>query len=286
MESLPPGHLSTGKRLHEDIETLKVFHRDGLEVELREAPTRGDFLACLADVQKDAERHAKYPILHIECHGANDTTGLVLADGSFVSWRELKPILTEINVATRCNLLIVLAACHGGHLVQIIQLTERAPCWGMLGPASAVRPGNLLCSFSAFYSELLTSLDGDRALKALLRTSQGSGNYYFTTAERFFKIAYAAYLRNDCSPEVLQDRAKFISRELKKMKARKRPGKGSLRRVLKRKEKPFFENHFQHFFMIDLFPENVARFNVPFEEVKSLARTNTSTGTRRKRRAG
>jgi hypothetical protein len=166
LESLPDGDRRTGKLLFEDIETIKLFRQRELKTELLCTKNKLEFLAHLAHVQSDASL-GQVPILHIECHGSTDHKGIVLADGTFLSWSELKPFFTSINVATRCNLLIILAACYGGYLGQIILPTDRAPCWGIIGPTNTVYPDELLSTFNAFYSELLASLDGNRSLAAL-----------------------------------------------------------------------------------------------------------------------
>lgn len=79
MESIPTGELHSGRRLREDIEIHSVFHQRGLPVEFAPVDTVDRFWACLARVLQNARTHAEYPLLHIECHGSEDTNGLVLA---------------------------------------------------------------------------------------------------------------------------------------------------------------------------------------------------------------
>lgn len=274
LQSLPPGEMQTGKRLCEDVEMLNLFHERGLNISFNDAPTKLKFLACLRKLQQEASL-GTWPLLHIECHGANDKTGIVLADDSFLGWLELKPYLTAINVATQCNLMIVLGSCYGGYLGQIILPTDRAPCWGLIGPTDEVFPNELISSFSGFYAELLSSLDGDNSLKALLSAPLKTGGYYFTTAGGFFKLAYAKYLLHYCTPPELDKRARAMSRQLKKAGTPIRPSKGALKRLLSRTEGPSYEKHFQQFFMIDLYPENRGRFSLSLAEVKEFQKALT-----------
>ena len=193
LQSLPLGEMPTGKRLFEDIETRNVFFQRGLKISFNDVLNKPQFLVCLEQLREEAAR-GTWPLLHIECHGANDKTGIVLADSSFLSWVELKPYLTAINVETRCNLIIVLGSCYGGHLGEIIYLTDRVPCWALIGPTHEVFPNELISNFSDFYTELLRSLDGNNSLKALQSTPLKTGGYFFTTAIGFFQLAYANYL--------------------------------------------------------------------------------------------
>ena len=270
VESLSASELHTGRKLFEDIEALNNTLGHSLKIECIDAPDAASFWLCLSNVYQAAAAGGHYPILHIECHGDETQSGLVLADQSFISWTELKPILTEINVASRCNLLIVLGLCHGAHLVQIVKPTERAPCWGLLGPWGTVRASDLLSGFAAYYRELLTSLDGDRALAAL-STASPSSQHQFISAQGFFKRTYAAYLANYSSTSGLDRRAKTISRKLHDLGSTARPGKGAIKRRLRQTEKPSFQRYADHFFMVDLFPENAGRFSVSFSEVEAMS---------------
>src|SRR2546422_669733 len=113
VQSLPIGEMQTGRRLRDDLDALNVFHQRGIDVSFHNISGKSQFLACLTQLQQEAIQGI-WPLLHIECHGADDTTGIILADRSFIAWAELKPYLTTINIATHCNLLIVLGACYGG----------------------------------------------------------------------------------------------------------------------------------------------------------------------------
>ncbi len=264
--------MRTGARLREDIEAASVFHARGLPVDFREVRTRSEFWSCLEDWRHEAENGGECPLLHIECHGSEDTKGLFLADGSYVDWNELKPVLTAVNVATRCNLLVVLGACYGGHLAQIIKLVDRTPCWAVIGPTAVVRPGELISGYGGFYREFLASLSGDRAVNAVTSWPLADGRYYFFPAGGFFRIAYAKYLRDHCNPEALTARAIDMQQRLREMGVTTPPSIARLRRKLRNVEQPAFEKHLRHFFMMDLYPENEVRFPITLDDVKQLSR--------------
>lgn len=279
IESIPASELHNGRRLREDIEVQSVFHQRGLSVEFVPVDTADRLWDCLAHVLKDANNRVEYPLLHLECHGSADRKGLVLADGSLVAWEQLKPTLTAINVATRCNLFITLAACYGAHLSQIILPTDRAPLWGMLAPTEQAKPSDLLGSFFAFYTTLLASLDGDKALSALLTADSRVANYCFVSAQGFFKKAYANYIAEYSSDKEYWRRATGLRVHLRETGLRKLPTLFELRQQLRAAELPNFEKNHQKFFMTDLFPENTNRFCVLFNEVVKDARAITARPT-------
>lgn len=274
LQSLPRGELQTGKRLKEDVETLNVFHDRGLDVSFADVPGKQDFLSVLSTLQGEAVR-GTYPLLHIECHGSDDQTGIVLADGSFLGWKELKPFLTAINVATRCNLLIVMACCNGGHLAQILLPTERAPCWALIGPTTTVYTDEILSNLNSFYTTFLGSLDGDQSLESLTGGKLREGRFAFMPAGGFFRIAYAKYLANYCTSEELLKRGEEMHRELVSMGSKVLPSAKELADVLKSTETSSYEKYFREFFMIDLYPENLERFPIPYEDIKALQKSLT-----------
>jgi hypothetical protein len=254
VQSLHIGDMRTGRRLREEMKDSKLINNQILEIEIFDITNSG-----------------RFPVLHIECHGSK--AGIVLADRSTVTWAELKPALININVATRCNLLVILGACYGGYLGEVMQPVDRAPFWGMIGPTAEVFPEELLFGFKAFYSRFFASLSGDESLEALLSFQLRQGGYTFTSAGGFFKTVYAGYLANYCTPGELDKRAKRMSRSIKKSGALSRPSKGALKRTLRRTEESYYRKYYEKFFMVDLYPENAKRFDVPFSEVKELRET-------------
>jgi hypothetical protein len=259
LQSLQVADMRTGERLCENIESWNLFYDRGLKVSFEGVQTKQEFLGALQRLAFEAARGI-WPLLHIECHGSDDQTGIVLADGSCLTWTEMKPYLTAINIEARCNLLVVLGACYGAHLSRIILPTDRAPYSGLIAPTDQILPNELLSRFNSFYKELLQSMDGGDALQALLEERLKSGGYYYTTADHFFREVYEHYVEEQCSPLRLEQRAKALSRRIKKARANSQPSKGAVKRFLSSLIQPTFEKHHRKFFMIDLYPENAQRF--------------------------
>jgi len=269
IESLADGDLHTGRQIHEDLLTLKVAYSRPFDIKYVKVTNSPELFSALATVLQDTKANGHRPILHFECHGSDDEKGMVLADDSYVSWVDLKPILTDINIGCRCGLLILLSMCNGGCLVDIVSLIERAPCWGLIGPMKPVSAGNLLQGFAAFYRVLFSTLDGDLAIKELFRLSPNTP-YVFIPAEGFFRRAYSGYLRNYTTPDAYNARARKLSRMIRKTNPNG-VGVGAMKRILKKNEKVAFEKFRGHFFMADLFPENDDRFDASYTTIRALA---------------
>ena len=216
VQSLSEDEMHTGTRLHEDLETLDVWHDRGLNPELRNIHSKDDLINLLRDLREEAQLSAQWPVLHLEMHGNKD--GVVLASGDFLSWQELKIPLSELNVATRNNLLVVLSACYGAYLTTAIIPSDRAPCWGLVGPHEEMSAGALLSSFQEFYSELFATGNGYQALKRLNDAVDSKKlSYLFTQCRSFFKDVYKDYFRNYYSPKALKLRVGELYKRMKEM---------------------------------------------------------------------
>ncbi len=266
LESLPENEWKTFNFLRDDIEAVSVFHDRDVSIDTVSAKTEKDFWGELEKLKNIVVESGDYPILHIECHGSEDKKGLVLSDNTFISWEELKPLFTEINIATKCNFFITLAICNGAYLGEIILPMDRAPCWGVLGPTEESESGHLLASYTAFYKELLTSLDGNKALSKLNSSAENKVRYSIITAEWLFRSAFKNYLSKHATNTEYWRRAKKARQELQNNDT-KSPSTQDIVQMYKISEKPTFYEYLERFFMADIYPENKNRFYVTYEEI-------------------
>lgn len=263
IQSLSPGQESTGTRLHEDLMSHRAFHQRTLTITLTKVADRSALISTLDTIHTDVMAHGIRPIVHIECHG--DEEGLEMADGSSCSWLDLTPYLVSINTASRCNLLVTLAACFGGYLIKVIDVREHAPFLALIGPPESVQAGHLLSHYSNFYTKLL-----DRSQEAhALTTLTHEAGYFYVNAETYFRHAYGLHLKMQYSKEAFDGsaRAVFKRAKCKGFAGSIRPG--AIRRRLAKQLPNDFEAHRRVFFMIDLFSENDLRFPLRFDEVKT-----------------
>jgi hypothetical protein len=174
IESLDGGFAGrTGTRLFGEIESwcagtpvTPVLHR---------VTTRADTERVLREIA-DAATHGSWPLIHFETHGIDAgpknrraTSGIVLASGQSMTWRELAPPITAINEATRLNLIVFMAACNGADLATLIQPLEGAPVRIVVGPMEVVSAGVLETATHAFYRIRRTRNGSSSRLNAVFR---------------------------------------------------------------------------------------------------------------------
>ncbi len=258
VQSLPPGDSPTGRHLRDAIEATAEALCD-IRVEFIDTQSASDFWTALDGVRESAERDADYPVLHLECHGISDGTGLSLADGTPIPWLRLSSPLAKLNQATRCNLFVTLAACHGAKLMEVLDTQARSPCWGLLGPSGEVSPIDLKGSYSTFFLELLRTSNADAALSSLQESPERRARYFLFTAEDMFREVFRLY-RATCSTTVqMTEKVEQFERILGKHGIP--DGAGSwIRPELYSAERKILERFYERFFFVDHFPENRLRF--------------------------
>lgn len=267
VQSLSGYDLHTGTRMKEDIDLYNEVYNRGLQIELFDASNKSEFIGILNSLTENAQKDAAFPILHIEAHGSSDQMGIMLPSREFLSWTVLKPHLIDLNAATRLNLLVVFSLCYGAHFTKHLTPSDRAPCWGLVGPTKALDAQRLL-SFSSFYREIFESGSGGAAVNRLNEASPKDDiDYFFTTATTFFQNVYRNYVEKHCTKLSYDSRARGMRKQLKKSNMAKLPSVGELRRKLQSTQKAFFEKYRTNYFMIDLFPENDDRFKVAYQDV-------------------
>jgi hypothetical protein len=264
--------MKTGQALYDNILMWADVRLGILKSKLMQPSTRNEFLESLSTIAGDVIQNNISPVVHIDCHG--DRNGLVLPKGVHLEWDALYDGLLEINVPCRNNLFLVLAACEGAYLGQIMNLTKPAPCWGLVGPDRPVSFGDMATAFNRFYEEMFSSHDGVKAVMALNNAVPGSARYVFLNCFQLFEDGWATYERKFCMGKGRQQRVeRLLTRfrsniyaPLDTTRARK-----IVKKRLKEMREPAFKKYRRRFFMIDLYPENAARFPVSYHRVVQKA---------------
>jgi len=163
-----------------------------------------------------------------------------------------------------------MSSCKGAYLIKAVDPTDRAPLWGLIGPTEDQYNTDLEAGYSRFYSEFLSSLDGRKALEALNNEVVGQPwRFHFYNARFIFRVVFHGYLKQYGTSEVLDRREKKIIDEFKKTKGEPQCGWEELRKQLRgdlENHEEQFTRFSRKFFMLDLYPENTARFPLKFEE--------------------
>lgn len=268
IESLPSGELRTGKNLFDNqLDKAKEVQKN-IAIEFSEPITKAEFFDVLEKIRNEAI-NGIYPMLHFECHGCED--GLETASGELIEWDEIRETLIEINRATQLNLMIIVAACNGAHLIKASIKLDAAPFWAIIGPKVEVTAGHIQDGFGRFYESFFSDFDGDKAIKILNDGVTNLDRYFhFLSAEGLFSRAYRTYYKSHCVGKDKQKRLEKLVTEAMKNPDIKNRGVSWARQQVKQGlacEEQHFEKLRKRFFFIDQFPENEARFSLSRDQI-------------------
>jgi hypothetical protein len=113
-------------------------------------------LECL--FQRIVERchiEREVPILHFEAHGSREKI-YIGESGSFI-WSDFLELLRAVNVATRNNLLVTMAACKSAWLSLSVAPDRPCPFCLLIAPIEDVSIGEVEDGFQDFYRTLLAN---------------------------------------------------------------------------------------------------------------------------------
>jgi hypothetical protein len=277
VESLPRHQLRSGRDLYRRViePACRMRH---LSSDFFEPNTAETFLKVLDGIQGEVARKSMAPIIHIDAHGHRE--GLGLPSGEFIEWADLNDHLSRINILSRFNLLVVLAACSGWWMQNILNPGRPAPVWGLIGPPEPVTLHDVATNFPAFYETFLRTASGRDAMEALNGAPLGAEwTYGFRSAANLFRTAMRTYFL--ATPEQAEGRTAAVVRALSEVYGAIIPNDQIEAFVRDQLKKPAdLVNRFAtRYFMYDAIPENRARFAVSWDEI-------AGTGQSQARRTG
>ena len=274
IESLPSGELRTGKNLFDNQLDKARQEQEDLVVEFAEPITKAELFAVLEKIRNEA-LNGIYPMIHFECHGCED--GLGTASGELVEWEQIREILIKINLSSKLNLMIVIAACNGAHIIKVSTKLDAAPFWAIIGPEAEVSAGHIQDNFGRFYESFFSDLDGDKAISILNEGAAYSDRtYHFLSAAGLFSRAYRAYYKKHCVGKGKKERKEHLITEALKNPDVKMRGVAWARQQVKQGlacEDQHFDMLRKRFFFINQFPENDERFPLTSEQIIDIKKS-------------
>lgn len=268
VESLPAHEEKTGTQLHNDLLQWQKFRFEGFQSVLLEPKNKQEWEKYMVRILEDTANKGVLPIIHFEIHGSTNKDGLVLASGELVSWEEMGNILTRINIASRMNLFVSLAVCHGAYLLTQYHLDHRAFCYGVLGSFDVLKVNDLKIRFNEFYEELFTSFDINKAYQRLLNAnSEVQVDYECISALEIFYRNYRNYILTQVNnPERVKERALEAAEQsghILLTRQQRRAHQRAFSKKLHQKKNEFYVEHSTKFLMTDLFPERKEDLKLP-----------------------
>jgi hypothetical protein len=257
LDSIPIGEENTAKNLYDKLQTLAAKHAPTPAIEYLRIESAESLLKFLSQCRDEVIQGGEVPMLHIECHGDED--GFGLADGSLLDWPDLKLPLAELNVVTKLNLMISVAACTGGALAKVITMGDRAPFWGLIGPTRTIYAHELENAFLALFATLFETKSPAKAVIAMDATST-PGTFWRTTAQGLFEKGWNMYKASYCTQDALDVRSQRMLERLKKIRTAPYPTVDELKTKLTDIEPVVYKRYVTTYFMQDLFAEHHQRF--------------------------
>ncbi len=265
IESLRDCDRKTGEELSFDLDYLDEFKKKDILIEYVQVSNKDELISHINYLEKDAQENGIFPILQIEAHGVDDKENLQLKSGT-ISWLELEPVFRNLNIASKCNLLVVMATCYGSYVNCQISMLDRAPFWGLIGTPDTIMPEQILNSMTRFYSSLNNGED-IKALLASLEDKTKMENLVLTTSEWAFVKSYQLVLRKSSSEQSLCHWAEEM-RNRKKIQGGTPPKLSDIINwALKFKDEKVFYKLLHHFFMVDIYPDNMDKISVKFDHL-------------------
>ena len=211
LESLKKDEKQTGTELHDDVILRRSWQKPNLLVEIIKLESKNDLIELLIKIKEECLSNEIIPFIHFELHGFNK--GIALKNNDKILWSEIVPIIREINITSKNNLFISVAACKGGNIQHEIKITEPCPFRGFIGPMEDIATEDLLISFTNFFDELLVSNNFDKAIDRLNQNNNSGVIFHYLSSESFYKIVldfhFKELIRN---PKNHEERVAAISK--------------------------------------------------------------------------
>ncbi len=261
VDSIPPGELPTAKELFDDVLTYQNISDPGFNIEYVSIISKSDLFACLERIYQVLRTTGAIPLIHFETHGNREA--LVLSSGERVTYEELFPALSRINILSQNSLFIAVAACHGAYLGKMMVDAERSPFWAILGPTQELTAAEVLSGNRAFYNSLLQRSNWNDALQALRNAIPDKARTVnIWTSEHLFILGFNYYFNSLCEGSGLTKRIKQLVNRARVEKGLNRIDASIFAEELRDKFQSIndrrreFEKARNKFFMHDLYPEN------------------------------
>ncbi|MBW2031307.1 MAG: hypothetical protein JRH06_15575 [Deltaproteobacteria bacterium] len=260
IEWLPQNEQRTGRLLHEWMQE----HRPGWSL-YSSCEHKDEVLSSIEHATRKAKKYGMIPVLHLEAHGNEMCLGLPNDNGNAeeLTWHELIEPLQRLNLVTRCNLVLVVAACIGFAGIKAFVRGPRAPAVALIGPSAPIMSGDLFSWTKEFYKLWMA---GNSSFSDIAANATGKAGEVSFAWEPFAVLAYDAMAKQVIISMRPDEQLKQVNRFRQRMAEENRFSaeeiENRLSLITPSLQVNVIQRLWDEMFMIDLYPENRERFGV------------------------
>jgi len=206
----------TGTELYNDIIIRNIdYRKSNITTKLHKVNTKEEFKNLLIYYHANSSYLNGGILLHLEMHGENQLTGLVLADGSLLIWEELVTLFRPINVNSCNNLYITMATCNGRFLYKGVHPYDKSPYSCYISASGTVTNQEIIEQFSLLFERLINN---GNLVNSYLEMEMHGTKFYYKDSKATFEEAFqvtAKHFLNDpeIRNEILEETRKQVEKE-------------------------------------------------------------------------
>lgn len=260
LESLENGDRLTGTKLYNDLISYELPLDSKLYDNIID---KGDWYGTIEDI-KERVQLGDVVFIHLEIHGNSRGTGIVLNNGDEVLFDRICDDFRIINQIIGCNLYVTLAVCHGLFLITGLVPLKEMPFCGVIGSQEEIKVKDLELRFYEFYNSFLEFHDIEFAMEELQKANTGiPSSYKYVKPEEIFYNSWVSYMNNSSNPDWQKNNTKSVSDENHLNRAQRRAFDREFKKKREKEANALFREKAKLFFMLNDFPENKTRFQIP-----------------------
>lgn len=219
-------HIVIIESLHEERKTGKELYDDCVKrrIDLQEKDfthnyhsinTKNDFFEILKYYIHNCPYMDGGILIHLEMHGDENKNGLILSDGSLITWTELNDLFREINIITKDQLFITMATCFGRYLYLGIDPYKKSPFSGYISASVAVYPSEIIDKFLILFENLI---EKGNLVEAYLEMEKSESNFFYKDRKRGFDEAFSSTMEKlygdmNLKKQIIEDTEKQMLKE-------------------------------------------------------------------------
>lgn len=172
----------TGFELHSCAIKYNLYGKPFLS-QYFDIENKSELIKKIKEVIAEAKKNEVLFFLHFEMHGFEG--GIQLKNGENVSWIEILPLFTELNIFYKNKLGISLAVCHGASLLKSIDVFGRSPFRYVVTSHLELNEYELAVGFEKFYTQFIKSFSVIKAVEDYNSTITDKANTLYIISSEF-----------------------------------------------------------------------------------------------------